>query len=530
MKKHIVLIIILSLIALWPFFKQEFFESHDGEWMVIRFSAFHQTLAGGQFPVRFVDRLNNNYGYPVANFLYPLPFYLAEIPKLAGFGFVDSVKIVFVVSTVFSVVAMFWALNQFFSKYASLAGAIVYLFVPYRFVDLYVRGSLGENVAFAIVPIILGSIFKIAKNQKEFLPILSVSIALLVISHNVLALLFIPLFFLLSILLIKKNIFKIVIAFVVGLLMSSFFWLPALYDLQFVKHSQIKVSNVADHLSSVEKLIIPSWGFGQTPQQENGLSPQLGLISLAVLIASTFLFLTTKSKEKVLGVLLIIYVTIFILMTNFSLPFWQIPFVDIIQFPWRLLSIVVFISSLLAAFVVDSMKKNTLIITIFLILTSIISTITYTRPSKFVNRSDGFYSTNEDTTTVRNEYLPLWVEEKPQNRANQKIEIEGNGEIISSEIKPANYRAQINAHEELKVKINSIYFPGWQAYINNQKTSISFQDNPSGLMSFKLPKGSHKVIIKYGKTPIHLVSEIASLIALIGAGSYFFILWRKQSS
>src|SRR3989344_6542362 len=100
MKKHLILLIFVSLIALWPFFKKGFFESHDGEWMVIRFSAFHQTLAAGQFPVRFVDRLNNNYGFPVTNFLYPLPFYLSEIPKALGFGFVDSVKITFISSTV----------------------------------------------------------------------------------------------------------------------------------------------------------------------------------------------------------------------------------------------------------------------------------------------------------------------------------------------------------------------------------------------------------------------------------------------
>ena len=213
MNKYLFVIIILSLIALWPFFRKGYFETHDGEWMVIRFSAFHQTLAARQFPVRFVDRLNNNYGYPVLNFLYPLPFYLSEVPKALGFGFIDSVKITFISSTVFSVVAMFWALSQYFSKYASLAGAIIYLFIPYRFVDLYVRGSLGENVAFTIAPLILGSIFKIAKGQKEFLPVLSVSVALLIISHNVVAILFMPLFFLLSFLLIKKDIPKIVTAF-----------------------------------------------------------------------------------------------------------------------------------------------------------------------------------------------------------------------------------------------------------------------------------------------------------------------------
>src|SRR3989344_9243145 len=130
----VVLLIVLSAIAVWPFFKNGFFESHDGEWMIIRFTAFHQTLKTGQLPVRFVDRLNNNYGYPVLNFLYPLPFYFSEIPKVLGFNFVDSIKATFVFSTVLSVVAMFWALSQFFSRYASLAGSIVYLFIPYRFV------------------------------------------------------------------------------------------------------------------------------------------------------------------------------------------------------------------------------------------------------------------------------------------------------------------------------------------------------------------------------------------------------------
>src|SRR3972149_5598738 len=159
-KKYYFLIILVSLLAVWPFFRKGYFESHDGEWMIIRFSAFHQTLRSGQFPVRFVDRLNNNYGYPVLNFLYPLPFYLAEIPKVLGFSFVDSIKIIFVVSTVTSSLAMFWTLTQIFTKWAAFTGGIVYLFIPYRFVDLYVRGSLGEIIAFVFPPLILGAIFK----------------------------------------------------------------------------------------------------------------------------------------------------------------------------------------------------------------------------------------------------------------------------------------------------------------------------------------------------------------------------------
>src|SRR3989304_7647293 len=102
MKRHILILVVVSLIAIWPFFKKGFYESHDGEWMIIRFTAFHQTLRAGNFPVRFTDRLNNNYGYPVLNYLYPMPFYLSEVPKSLGFSFIESVKILFAASAVFS--------------------------------------------------------------------------------------------------------------------------------------------------------------------------------------------------------------------------------------------------------------------------------------------------------------------------------------------------------------------------------------------------------------------------------------------
>ncbi len=530
MKKLLLPLIILSLIALWPFFRKGYFESHDGEWMVIRFSAFHQTLVGGQFPVRFVERLNNNYGYPVLNFLYPLPFYLAEIPKLLGFGFVASIKIEFIAATMASVLAMYWALSQMFGKYASLTGAILYLFVPYRFVDLYVRGSLGENLAFTFIPLVFGSILKITRGNQKFLPILALSVACLIISHNVIAVIFLP-FFLLVSLLIAKNAKKTIFwSFLIGILISSFFWIPALYDLRFVYLSKIKVSNIQDHLVNIRALLVPSWGFGPNPNSPSGLSTQFGIVTLAVVIAVLFLRFYAKIKNQLIDLMLIILVLIFVLMTKFSLPFWQhIPLLDVIQFPWRLLSAVVFIGAFLAAFVIDSSQKK-MAISIVLIAAGIFSTILYTKPLSFVDRGDGFYSTNEDTTTVLGEYLPLWVKEKPQERADQKIEVTKDQATIEQiKIRGTFYEARIIANDSTKVKVNTIYFPGWQVKIDGRKTPIDYQ-NPFGLIEFHLPKGNHKVIINYTKTPVHTAAEIISLVALLLTGVYFYRTWRRQNS
>ena len=530
MKKYYYLIILISLIALWPFFKTGYFESHDGQWMVIRFSAFHQTLADGQFPVRFVDRLNNNYGYPVLNFLYPLPFYLAEIPKVLGFGFVDSIKIIFAVSTIASSVFMFWALSQFFGKYASFTGAIVYLFVPYRFLDIYVRGSLGENLAFAFAPLILGSVFKIAKGKKLFFPLLSIFVAGLILSHNVMAVLFLPLFLLVILTTIKKRI-PVVLAFLgLGILASAFFWLSALYDLQFVHLSQIKISNIEDYLVNVTKLIWPTWGYGPNPNATSGLSVQLGIVTISVFIGTVLLKLTTKYKNFLIDALLIVFVLIFVLLTKYSLSIWKlIPYLDIIQFPFRLLSLVVFISAIFSAFIV-SLNRNKIVLAILLVLASILSTIIYTKPMSFVNKGDAYYSTNEDTTTVKDEYLPLWVSEKPNTRAVNKIEVaSGDAKIYEREIKHSFYSADIKAQEESIIKVNSIYFPGWEVRENGRKVPISYQ-NKYGLITFQLSAGIHKVIINYARSPVHRLSEYISLLAFFVIGGYFYFLWQRKNS
>lgn len=529
MKKHIIIIFILTIIALWPFFRKGFFESHDGEWMVIRFTAFHQTLSSGQFPVRFVDRLNNNYGYPVLNFLYPLPFYLAEIPKILGLGFIDSIKVAFVIPTIISVVAMYLALAQIFEKRAALTGAVLYLFTPYRFVDLYTRGSLGENLAFTFVPLVAYSLFKISQGKNIYLPLLSLSIFLLTISHNVIAALFLPFFYISIYFLKKKYWLKINFSFLIGVVSSSFFSIPALYDLKFVRLSQIKVSNISDHLVNIWQLIIPSWGFGPNPNSAGGISTQIGLVVILVVLAATYLLFFKKAKNTFAVYQILVILGAVFLMTKQSLFIWNnVPYIGIIQFPWRLLSLIVFMGAFLSAFVVNFFPRKNIVAFIIIAL-AIVSTWPYIKPQKFTQKEEGFYSTNEDTTTVSGEYTPLWVKEQKNQRADQKIEINGIGKIENQIIKPTKYKATIDLKEKSQIIINTIYFPGWKVMSNGKNIPINYK-NKYGLITFELPEGKSAVIIKYGKSQLHLIAEIISLVGLLSIGVYFLILWQKQNS
>ncbi len=497
--------------------------------MVIRFSAFHQTLRAGQFPIRFVDRLNSNYGYPVLNFLYPLPFYLAEIPKAAGLNFADSIKFVFAASTIFSSIAMFWALSQRFSQAASFAASVVYLFIPYRFVDLYVRGSLGESLAFAVVPLCLGAIFKIASGKKIYYPLLSLSLALLIISHNVMAVLFLPIFFIVSVALVKKDKVYLLGAFLLGILMASFFAVPALFDLKLVKLSTIKVGNPLDHLSSLKDLIIPKWGYGPTPGGNNPLPTQIGIVPLFIAVAALLLQISKKGKDHIVKLFLITFILVIFLMSKLSAFFWaNFPFSDLIQFPWRLLSLIALISAYLTAYVVDE-SKNKKILVIIIVVASILATILYIKPKAVTYNDDGFYSTNEGTTTVRDEYLPLWVKQQKPTRANTKIELPQNAQIQNLSIRPTLYSATINSPSDANIQVNSIYFPGWIVTVDNKKTPINVLDD-FGLINFQLPAGKHEVIIKYTESPVATAADIVSIVAVLITGFSFYKLWANKKS
>src|SRR6185437_5811390 len=113
MKKKELLIILLLLLfsvpAVLPLAHHGFFQTDDGEWMIIRLSAFYQAFHDGQFPVRFLQRLNFGYGYPIAEFLYSGSFYFGSLLYIMRFSFVNSIKITLGISLIGSAIfTYFW--------------------------------------------------------------------------------------------------------------------------------------------------------------------------------------------------------------------------------------------------------------------------------------------------------------------------------------------------------------------------------------------------------------------------------------
>src|SRR5260221_3365886 len=366
-----------------------FFLSDDGNWMVIRFSAFYEALRSGQFPVRFLPRLLNGYGYPVADFLYPLFMYVGVPIHLIGVNFVGTIKILFGLSFGFSALFCLVWLRKFFDIFLASIGAFVYAYFPYHVWDMYKRGSLGEMLAMAIIPYILWQI------EEKNVFFVGIGVGALLVAHNTLALLFLPIitlyYFLRS-----HDFFSVAWALCIGFGLSAFFWLPALIDKQYTVFDSKSVSNFSSYF-----LTNSSFGL-------------LGILFLLLFVAS----LAFVYKKNTLA---IFFCTILVISSFLALPFskivWDVlPVTSYIQFPFRLLSLTTLASAFLSSYVLSCVSgKSRLYASIGLIVFLIISVLPYMHAT-YQYYPDSWYSTNEDSTTVQNEYLPLWVQKIPQQK------------------------------------------------------------------------------------------------------------------
>lgn len=481
----ILIIILVSAPSIAALLHSGFFQSDDGEWMIIRFSAFHQALRDGQFPVRFLTRLNYGYGYPVANFLYPGFMYIGEFFKFLGFGFVQTIKIILGLSMVGSLVFTYLWLSKLFSRWPSFVGSILYLYAPYHLFDLYKRGSVGEVLALCFVPFVLWQI-----ERRSFLWT-SLGIALLVLSHNTLSLLFLPIIIFYIFTRSLGSILYFLPSVALGLGLSAFFWIPAIFDLQYTVFNKIQISE---------------W---------NNYFPSLSLVGiLSVLVFVWYFFKSRSGNNKTSN--LMCYGGIFFLFLSLSISsfVWKFLPVSFVQFPFRFLSIVILTTSFLTAFLLNKTKgKNGFLLGVILLVICFVSSFSYLTPKVFFDKGNSYYATNEDTTTVRNEYMPIWIKNNPEAHFQEKVKIIDGG-IKDLKIKSNRISFSTNSTIPTRVTINTVYFPGWNLTVDGKRSSIDYKNK--GLIQVEVPQGQHKIIASFSETPVRIVSNIISLVSVLG--------------
>lgn len=492
------LIVIFSLLAVIGFFHKGFMVTDDGGWMVIRLAAFYDALKDGQFPVRWMDTLNFGFGYPAANFLYPGFLYLGTPLVILTSNFVLSIKILFVLSILVGPLGMYLWLSQKYNSFSSLIGALVYVYAPYHLFNSVIRGSLGEILFLGVVPFLFWAI----QTKRQLL--ISALFGLLLISHNTLALLFLPVI-LVYVLVIRKTIYKrsidIVLPLILGTGMSLFFWIPALADLFSTRFFEISVSDYAKYFASIDLI---------------------GLIPLGILASALILFFKAKKRTyiSVEGLFLLTGTISIFLASSFSDVVWRVLPVSFVQFPFRFLSLSVLSVAFLTSYILSNIKNHKIVGSLILIALVALSR-NYFFPKEYLDYPDSFYSTNQSTTTIKNEYMPKSVAYDPVADTNSHIVKNGKDNFSKKASNLQSFMLDIEK-ESGSLTVGQVYFPGWDVYIDDKKGEIKVLKD-SGIMQVEVPVGIHKVELRFRETPLRLFADIISLGSILCA-LWFFVI------
>lgn len=515
--RHFILILIITLaLFLFPFLKPGIPLSHDGDGHVARIGAYHKAFQDSQIPPRWAGDLNFRFGTPVFIFNYQFPYYVATVFHRFGMSLEDTYKLILSVSFVLSGVGFFLWLSQLVRKEAAFFGALLFGLAPYHFLNIFIRGAFGETVALAIIPFIFSQIEKIRERSSKInIAIAGVLYGLLILSHNGMSLMFSPIFFLYC-LFRAKNIqnFRSFFAFLlIGILISAYFWLPAIIESRYVNGSLAFKDMYKDHFLNLLYLIYSNWGFGPNVNTQNGLSPQVGIVIFIFVFIAVVYF--SKNKEKHIGFWLCIFIAAIFLSTSWSSIFWsKVSYLRLLEFPWRFTALSSLAGAIIGSYIISKIKNNKVIylIAAFLILYS----FSFTKTAQQNKRDDTYYYSFSGSTVYRRATTTIWTGEDPFKISKNKISIiSGNGEISNLEVKSNMHSFTINTKTGVSVLDNTFYFPGWIIEVNGKVTPIEFQDmNHRGLIAFAIPKGNHSVVVRFTETKIRFFADLISLFSI----------------
>ncbi len=422
-KKNIFLIFILILAVptFWRMLAPGIFSMQDFHFF--RQFEFSKCVKIMQIPCRWSPDAGLGYGEPLFNFYGQLPYVIGELYHLLGGSIIDSVKFLFILSLLGSGISMFFLARKIWKNdFSALISSLVYLYAPYRAVDVWVRGALPEALAFVLFPLILLSIEK--KSPLWF----SILLSSLIITHNLSLVMFLPL---LLVWIVYRKFWKSIIGGIGAILISAFYVLPVIFESKYIDLASTTAGyfDFRAHFVTIYQIFISRfWGYGaSTWGSGDGLSLSIGQIQW---ILPLIIFVVTLIKKKFFGnikfLILFILGLFYIFLThNQSTFIWtHIPGTAYIQFPWRFLGVATFCLALSSGAIVQFFEKQKGSLLIAIAIAVIAINFSFFHEDIWYKVNDSFFTTGTEWVRQRSasigDYWPLFGHNIPSTPSNGK--------------------------------------------------------------------------------------------------------------
>ena len=567
-------LIIVGLVLAAPLLQNVWLCTDDGALHVYRTVALDRALSDGLLYPRWFPDLAYGYGFPFFNYREPLGYYLVEFVHLLGASFPLALNLVLAGSLIASGLTMNLWVSDIFDRPAGFVAAIVTMAAPYTVIDSLARGNLPEAISLALMPLILWAFRRLLlRGGRKYFALAVLSLAALLLTHNISSLIFVPVLIVYVVVLrgvssvnsapiTRRSLLVTLVAFVLALALTSFFWLPALTEGQsaqlYLTHSA-RGNDYHFNFATVSEVFGPP-GSSDPSLLNPPLRIVLGWTQVAFAVLGVVLIKRLASREQRAHVIIAaIAAVIFIFMAlPVSLPLWEtLPLIRFVQFPWRFVGRAVLPVALLAGAAAYTIFHSSLFTRHFSRITPYVVLANFTLPVLLsatpllypricsgkidLNINDVFayeHATGHIGVDPLGAYLPVTVAERPSGSLLEAQYAAGEpirrfdrstlpGRVISETYGLNRAEIAIDSPDDFRATYLAFDFPGWQVTVDGQPVPIVPAD-PNGLITFEVPTGRHTVTVAFEDTPVRTLANVISLAALIvfvGA----LIRWPRQA-
>ena len=555
------------------------FDSHERIHYVIRLSEFHDALTHGQWLVHWCRNMEGGYGYPFFNFYAPLAYYAADLWHMIGVDLFWSWKIHFFLMMALSGFALYAASLQFYCRLAAFAAAALYMLSPYHIGNLYVRGNVAEFTAMAIVPILFGGAWRLLHHGRTHLlearspvrntmdcadacppdspPLTGVTrstvpgkctgvlttalaLAAIVLTHNItgqFAAGLLTLVFVLGAISMRRAfpLAKVVTAFAGGVMLSAFYWLPALYETRFLAGKALSetFSTTPKHVVFWQQYFSTGWGFGLSVSgRQDGMSFTIGVVHWLVIFFAVFLIgRRLFRRNRIFGPAEIaalaasgLFLFLLVLMSPVASPLWRIPAFAVIQFPWRLLSFASMFASVIGAFafarLTGRFRKPLAGVLLVLLLAGSVGQL---KVESYLPLPEQMYRPENTrrhfVNTNNGEFRPRWFT-PPAEPSHRRVLDSQMGTVVHVPVDDVtDARFTYDSVSRSSLFYEACYFPGWKADADGSPVECQpAASGRRGLIEIAAVPGSHVYRIRLGWSTARRAG-----IVITAAGAVFLL-------
>lgn len=554
------IIIIIAIIMCIPLFKADVHTGHDGDFHISRTIGTIEQIKNGESPF-VISRFSNNLGFGWNLFYPPISTITNIIFAILTNDVVIAMRIFIFCTFLFSGIFMFKFVSEISkNNVMALIASAIYMCAPYRMLNAYIRLAVGEMLGFVFIPIIFIGICRIFNKDTKHAYIFVFGTIGLVLSHNISTMLV----FIIGVAYVLMNIKKLkdkqilktlIVSGIIIVLSVLFFEIPLLEQKASCEYEVFRYGkmyskdSVQGHALNPLQLL-----YRNAPGADDSMFFCIGIPILIGLALTPFVKVEDELKRNYKFFFIVGAVAT--VMSTFIFPWIVMPdIVLMVQFPWRLLAVIVFCFSIISGInislfidkIIKDTKKQELIKNIILIIFIVLSCIyalTFILKLDYEYKDSKFYEQEEiiDTKYEVSRYssfLEYWPQKAVRNieyvasRDDKVSVISGNAKIENETKRNGILDFDINNVEEnTKLELPYLFYKGYQVSYTkagtSEKTMLQTVESEKGLLQINIEENMNGHInVEYHITKLHKACIIMSITTMLGYLTYVIISRKK---